>query len=215
MYNQDILIIGIAGASGSGKTTLAKELSARFGDQVILLSHDNYYKCRDDIPLEERNKINYDEPNALETELLIDHLKQLRMGKTIFRPTYDFKTHNRTDEMVRVDPRRVIIVEGILVFENKELRDMMDLRVFVDTDQDICLARRIRRDVHRRHRTMESVLDAHMETVRPMYDLHVAPTKAFANIIVPGGGKDRAVQQLLADRVSCFLCCDVIVEGEA
>ena len=157
--NNDILVIGIAGGTGSGKTTLMNNLIQRFGDVVTVLSHDNYYRRNDHLTYDERCLINYDEPAALETDLMARHLEQLRRGETIQCPKYDFSQHNRSDETITIAPTSVIIVEGILIFENQELRDLMDIKIFVDTDADVRLCRRIKRDVNKRGRSLESVLE--------------------------------------------------------
>ena len=185
-----ILVIGIAGGTGSGKTTLMKNLIARFAGDVTVLSHDNYYKRHDELPYEERCKLNYDEPAALETDLMARHLEALRRGESILCPVYDFAVHNRSDETVRIVPQRVIIVEGILIFENRQLRDLMDIKIFVDTDADVRLCRRIKRDVNKRGRTLESVLLQYQQTVKPMHEKYVEPSKRFADIVVPEGGKN-------------------------
>ena len=185
-----ILVIGIAGGTGSGKTTLMKNLIARFAGDVTVLSHDNYYKRHDELPYEERCKLNYDEPAALETDLMARHLEALRRGESILCPVYDFAVHNRSDETVRIVPQRVIIVEGILIFENRQLRDLMDIKIFVDTDADVRLCRRIKRDVNKRGRTLESVLLQYQQTVKPMHEKYVEPSKKYAHIVVPEGGKN-------------------------
>ena len=154
----DILVIGIAGGTGSGKTTLMKNLILRFEDMVTVLSHDNYYKRHDEMSYEERCQLNYDEPAALETDLMARHLDKLRHGEAIDCPVYDFAQHNRSDETIHIVPKKVIIVEGILIFENQPLRELMDIRIFVDTDADVRLCRRIKRDVNKRGRSLESVL---------------------------------------------------------
>ena len=187
---ENILVIGIAGGTGSGKTTLMNNLIEKFREDVTILSHDNYYKRHDDMTYEERCALNYDEPAALETDLMAVHLDQLRHGQAIDCPVYDFTQHNRSTETIRIEPRKVIIVEGILIFENKELRDLMDIRIFVDTDADVRLCRRIKRDVNKRGRTLESVLTQYQETVKPMHEMYVEPSKKHANIIVPEGGKN-------------------------
>ena len=192
-----ILVIGIAGGTGSGKTTLMKNLIARFADDVTVLSHDNYYRRHDELPYEERCKLNYDEPAALETDLMARHLDALRHGQAIRCPVYDFSVHNRSDETVLITPQRVIIVEGILIFENKQLRDLMDIKIFVDTDADVRLCRRIKRDVNKRGRTLESVLQQYQQTVKPMHDKHVAPSKRFADIVVPEGGKNAVALDMI------------------
>ena len=196
-----ILVIGIAGGTGSGKTTLMKNLVERFGDDVTVLSHDNYYRRLDHLPMEERVKVNYDEPAALETELMVTHLEALRAGFAIDCPVYDFAVHNRSAETIRVVPRKVIIVEGILIFENEALRELMDVRIFVDTDADIRLCRRIKRDVNKRGRTLESVIEQYQTTVKPMHEKYVEPRKKYADIVVPEGGKNRIALDMIMGHI--------------
>ena len=196
-----ILVIGIAGGTGSGKTTLMKNLIARFSENVTVLSHDNYYKRHDDMTYEERCRLNYDEPDALETDLMARHLDALRRGETIDCPVYDFTVHNRSDKTVAIVPRKVIIVEGILIFENKPLRDLMDIRIFVDTDADVRLCRRILRDVTQRGRTLQSVLQQYQETVKPMHEKYVEPSKKFADIVVPEGGNNLVALDMIMGRI--------------
>ena len=202
---EDILVIGIAGGTGSGKTTLVKRLAEIFEGEVTVLSHDNYYRRRDGISMEDRQKINYDEPAALETDLMARHLDQLRHGETVECPVYDFTQHNRSDKTKVLVPKKVIIVEGILIFENKELRDLMDIRIFVDTDADVRLCRRIARDVNERGRTLESVLDQYQNTVKPMHELYVEPSKKFANIVVPEGGRNLVALDMILTRIQKHL----------
>ena len=197
----DILVIGIAGGTGSGKTTLMNNLIQTFSGDVTVLSHDNYYKRHDDLTYEQRCALNYDEPAALETDLMARHLDRLRHGQAIDCPVYDFTQHNRSDETVRIVPKKVIIVEGILIFENKELRELMDIRIFVDTDADVRLCRRIKRDVNKRGRTLESVLLQYQQTVKPMHEMYVEPSKKFANIIVPEGGKNLVALDMIVGRI--------------
>ena len=197
----NILVIGIAGGTGSGKTTLMKNIIDTFGDVVTVLSHDNYYHRRDLMPFEERCKLNYDEPAALETELMVRHLQALRSGQAIDCPVYDFSAHNRSDETVRIEPRQVIIVEGILIFENEALRELMDIRIFVDTDADVRLCRRIKRDVRDRGRTLESVIEQYQTTVKPMHEKYVEPSKRFAHVVVPEGGKNYVALDMIAQRI--------------
>ena len=197
----NILVIGIAGGSGSGKTTLMKNLIARLGEQVTVLSHDNYYKRHDDMTYEERCLLNYDEPEAFDTSLMVYQLGELRRGFSIDCPVYDFTVHNRSNETTKIVPERVIIVEGILIFENKELRDLMDVKIFVDTDADIRLCRRIKRDVNKRGRSMESVLKQWQQTVKPMHELYVEPSKKHADIIVPEGGKNVVALDMIEWRI--------------
>ena len=203
--NNDILVIGIAGGTGSGKTTLMNNLIQRYGDAVTVLSHDNYYKRHDELPYEERCKLNYDEPAALETDLMARHLESLRRGETILCPVYDFTVHNRSDETIPIVPKKVIIVEGILIFEDKELRELMDIRIFVDTDADVRLCRRIKRDVNKRGRTLESVLQQYQETVKPMHEKYVEPSKKFADIVVPEGGKNLVALDMIMGRIQRHL----------
>ena len=198
---ENILVIGIAGGTGSGKTTLMSNLIQEFSEDVTILSHDNYYKRHDELTYEQRCLLNYDEPAALETDLMAEHLQQLRQGKAIDCPVYDFTRHNRSDDTIHLVPRKVIIVEGILIFENKELRDLMDIRIFVDTDSDVRLCRRIVRDVRERGRTLESVVSQYLDTVKPMHEMYVEPSKKYANIIVPEGGKNLVALDMITGRI--------------
>ena len=199
---ENILVIGIAGGSGSGKTTLMNNIVRRFEENITVLSHDSYYKRHDDMTYEERCQLNYDEPNALETELMVQHLDQLKNGQAIDCPVYDFTVHNRSDAVQRNEPRSVIIVEGILIFQNKQLRDLMDIRIFVDTDADIRLCRRVKRDVNKRGRSLESVLTQYQETVKPMYEKYVEPSKKHAHILVPEGGKNAVALDLIENLIA-------------
>ena len=201
----NILVIGIAGGTASGKTTLMKNLINEFQGQVTVLSHDNYYKRHDDMLYEERCKLNYDEPAAFDTSLMVYHLDQLRHGYPIECPVYDFTIHNRSDETVRLVPRKVIIVEGILIFENEQLRNLMDIRIFVDTDADVRLCRRIKRDVNKRGRTLESVLQQYQDTVKPMHERYVEPSKKYADVIVPEGGKNLVALDMIVGRIQRHL----------
>ena len=199
------LVIGIAGGSGSGKTTLLKNIIQTFGPAITVISHDNYYKRHDEMTYEERCKLNYDEPDALETDLMVQQLEQLRRGEEILCPVYDFTVHNRSDETLLIKPERVIIVEGILIFENKALRDLMDIKIFVDTDADVRLCRRIKRDVNKRGRTLESVLTQYQTTVKPMHEKYVEPSKKHADIVVPEGGKNLVALDMIMGRISRHL----------
>ena len=203
--NNDILVIGIAGGTGSGKTTLMNNLIERFAGSVTVLSHDNYYRRNDHLSYEERCQINYDEPAALETDLMARHLDQLRHGETIQCPVYDFSQHNRSDETIEIAPKSVIIVEGILIFENQELRDLMDIKIFVDTDADVRLCRRIKRDVNKRGRSLESVLQQYQQTVKPMHEKYVEPSKKFANLVVLEGGKNWVALDMIVGRIQRHL----------
>ena len=201
----NILVIGIAGGTGSGKTTLMKNLIERFGDVVTVLSHDNYYRCLDHLTFEERTRVNYDQPAALETDLMARHLDELRHGNAIDCPIYDFTQHNRAAETLRIKPTQVIIVEGILIFENRELRDLMDIKIFVDTDADVRLCRRIKRDVEKRGRSLESVLTQYQTTVKPMHEKYVEPSKKYADLVVPEGGKNFVALDMIVDRIQRHL----------
>ena len=198
---EKILVIGIAGGSGSGKTTLMKRLVEQFDDDVSVLSHDNYYRRHDELTYEERCLINYDEPASLETDLMSHHLDLLRQGQAIDCPVYDYTVHNRSNETIRIEPRKVIIVEGIMIFENEALRNLMDIRIFVDTDADIRLCRRIKRDVNKRGRSLESVLTQYQQTVKPMHEQYVEPSKKYANLVVPEGGKNVVALEMIVDRI--------------
>ena len=202
---EKILVIGIAGGTGSGKTTLMKNLIARFGEVVTVLSHDNYYRRHDDLTYEERSQLNYDEPAAMETELMVQHLDALRHWQEIDCPVYAFSAHNRSDETIRVVPRKVIIVEGILIFADEALRDLMDIKIFVDTDADVRLCRRIKRDVNKRGRTLESVLTQYQTTVKPMHEKYVEPSKKYADLVVPEGGKNFVALDMIMDRIQRHL----------
>ena len=202
---EDILVIGIAGGSGSGKTTLMKNLVQQFQGDVAVVSHDNYYKRNDHMTYEERCQINYDEPAAFDTDLMVQQLQQLRKGERVLCPVYDYTVHNRSDETVEIQPKRVIIVEGILIFADEALRDQMDIRIFVDTDADVRLCRRIKRDVNKRGRTLESVLTQYQQTVKPMHEKYVEPSKKFAHLVVPEGGKNYVALDMIVDRIQRHL----------
>lgn len=202
---ENTLVIGIAGGTGSGKTTLVKRISEHFGGKVTMLSHDNYYKCRDDLPFEQRCKLNYDEPDAMDTSLMVYHLEQLRRGQAIDCPVYDFTVHNRSKETVSVVPKQVIVVEGILIFENEQLRNLMDMKIFVDADADVRLCRRIKRDVTNRGRSLESVLEQYETTVKPMHEKYVEPSKKYADVVVPIGGKNPVALEMIIGHIQRHL----------
>lgn len=199
------LVIGIAGGSGSGKTTLLKNILETFGPAITVISHDNYYKRHDELTYEERCKLNYDEPAALETDFMVQQLDQLRRGQEILCPVYDFTVHNRSDETILIKPERVIIVEGILIFENKQLRDLMDIKIFVDADADVRICRRIKRDVNKRGRSLESVISQYQDTVKPMHEKYVEPSKKYADIVVPQGGKNLVALAMIQGYISRYL----------
>ena len=199
------LIIGIAGGSGSGKTTLTNQIAAQFSDNVTVIKHDNYYKAHDDMDYDERSRLNYDHPNAFDTDLMIEHLKALKKGECIECPVYDYTIHNRSKNTITIVPNKVIIVEGILIFENKELCKLMDIRIFVDTDADLRIIRRIQRDVMERARSLESVINQYIETVKPMHEQYVEPSKRNANIIVPEGGYNQAAMEMIRNHIRIYL----------
>lgn len=202
----DTILIGIAGGSGSGKTTLANTLVNYFGkNDVCILRHDNYYRRRDELSFEERQKLNYDHPDAFDTELLCSHLRDLREGKPIRMPVYDYTVHNRSDQWIRVDPSPVIILEGILILAEPKLLDLMDFKIYVDTDADERILRRILRDVKSRGRSLDSVIKQYRETVKPMHDQFVEPSKRKADIIIPEGGNNRAALQVIIELIKSRL----------
>ncbi|MFR9603369.1 MAG: uridine kinase [Rikenellaceae bacterium] len=202
----DPIVIGVAGGSGSGKSTLVERLIETFaGEDVTTLCHDYYYKAHPELEYEERTKLNYDHPHSFDTEMMVEHLKSLKDGKSIMRPVYSFVEHNRTEERVLVDPSQVIIVDGILILENSELRDLMDIKIFVDTDADVRLARRILRDVCDRGRTMESVITQYLSTVKPMHEAFVEPSKRHADVIVPQGGHNEVAVSMLIRSIRSIL----------
>ena len=191
-------VIGVAGGSGSGKTTVVRRIVDSLGpDQVTLLDHDRYYRDRNDLRLEERAALNYDHPDALETDLMVRHVRALRAGQAIEAPQYDFTRHARLTETDTFQPRRALIVEGILIFTDAALRDLMDIKVFVDTDSDTRFIRRLQRDVAQRGRTMESVIDQYQNTVKPMHREFVEPSKRYADVIIPLGGHNTVAVDLL------------------
>ena len=197
-----VTVIGVAGGTGSGKSTLVKRLQEAFeGDDVATLCHDYYYKAHPELTYEERTTLNYDHPDAFDTDLMIEHLKLLKKGRPIHCPVYDYTVHNRSREVLLVEPTRVIVVEGILIFENKALCEQMDIRIFVDADADVRLCRRIKRDVEKRGRTIESVISQYLATVKPMHEQFVEPSKKNANLVVPEGGKNLVAQELIMERI--------------
>lgn len=197
----EIMIIGIAGGTGSGKTTLTNKIKERFGEVVSVVYHDNYYKRHDEMSYEERCLFNYDHPDAFDTDLMVEHIQQLRQGNSIETPLYDFAIHNRSNETMVVYPTKVIVVEGILIFENEALRDLMDIKVFVDTDADVRILRRILRDVKARGRSLDSVVSQYLTTVKPMHEQFVEPSKRNSDIIVLEGGKNIVALDILIQRV--------------
>ena len=197
----DTIIIGIAGGTGSGKTTLTLGLKERFGEAVSILYHDNYYKQHDEMPYEERCLLNYDHPDAFDTQRMVADLDALRRGETVYSPTYDYTMHNRAEETVEVRPARVILVEGILIFVEPALRQRMDIKIFVDTDADVRILRRILRDVKKRGRSLDSVVQQYLTTVKHMHEQFVEPSKRYADLIVPEGGKNPVAMEMLIQRI--------------
>ena len=202
---KDVLVIGIAGGSGSGKTTLANNLCKHFGERVSILRHDDYYKSQDDIPMSERVLTNYDHPHAFDTELLLSHLDALRDGVDVDSPIYDYTNHTRSGETRHIKATRVILLEGILIFENEQVRDRLDMKIFVDTDADVRIVRRILRDVKKRGRSLESVTTQYLSTVKPMHEAFVEPSKRYADIIIPEGGKNPVACGTIIDRIERHL----------
>ena len=202
---QDIMVIGIAGGTGSGKTTITRRLIQAFGEEVSVVHHDNYYKAHHDMPYEERAKLNYDHPNAFDTDLMLRHIRQLKQGKSIQCPVYDYTIHDRTDKTVLIRPTRVIIVEGILIYESLELCKEMDIKIYVDTDADVRILRRIVRDVRDRGRSLDSVIDQYLNTVKPMHEQFVEPSKRRADVIIPQGGHNQVALEMVIERVRAHL----------
>ncbi|MEX1377397.1 MAG: uridine kinase [Eubacteriales bacterium] len=199
------IIIGIAGASGSGKTTIANRIHEPLGDDAVLITHDSYYKNHDELDFEQRSKINYDHPNSLESDLLVKHLMELKEGKSINIPQYDYTQHQRKPDTINVKPCSVILVEGILIFTEPKLRELMDLKIYVDTDPDICLIRRINRDVKKRNRSLDSVIEQYINTVKPMYHEFVEPSKRYADIIIPEGGYNEVANGIIINRAKTII----------
>ncbi len=200
-----ICIVGIAGGSASGKTTIVNRIREQFGDDIVVISHDSYYKAHNDLTYDERSRLNYDHPSSFDTELLIRDVMKLKNGEEIDVPVYDYAIHNRSDQTVHVIPKPVIILEGILILENKQLRDLMDVKVFVDTDADERLMRRIRRDTIERARSVSSVLTQYSETVKPMHEQFVEPSKKYADLIIPRGGENLTGINIFTEHLKAML----------
>lgn len=186
------IVIGVAGGSGSGKSTFTNRIKEYFGDDVVVLYHDNYYRRQDGVPFEQRVTVNYDHPDSLETELLVEHLKQLKEGKSIECPVYDYTKHNRSSEVIRIDPKPVILVEGILLLADPRVRDLLDIKVYVEADADERILRRISRDVEERGRDLNGIIKQYLTTVKPMHYLYVEPTRSKADIVINSGKNDIA-----------------------
>ena len=202
---QKVMVIGIAGGTGSGKSTITRRLMQRFGDDVTAISYDNYYKAQHEVPFEERVKVNYDHPDAFDTERFLKDLRALKAGRTVQCPVYDFAIHDRLEQTRTVRPAKVILVEGILIFASQELCDEMDIRIFVDTDADVRILRRIVRDVRDRGRSLESVVNQYLNTVKPMHEQFVEPSKKRADIIIPEGGHNLVALDMIMERVRAHL----------
>ena len=202
---KDICIVGIAGGSASGKTTIVNNIKELFQNDIELISHDNYYLSNDDKTMEERVKLNYDHPSSFDTDKMIEDVKKLKAGEIIYRPVYDYTQHTRAKEVVEVHPKKVIILEGILILEDPRLRDLMDIKVFVDTDADERLMRRILRDTQERGRTVESVLNQYVTTEKPMHEQFVEPSKKHADIIIPRGGENKIGIHILQEHLKLML----------
>ncbi|MCR5558599.1 MAG: uridine kinase [Butyrivibrio sp.] len=203
--SEKICIVGIAGGTASGKTTIVRRIKEKFGDDIVVINHDSYYKAHDDLSYEDRSRLNYDHPESFDTDLMIQDVKKLKNNEPIDMPVYDYTIHNRADAIVHVVPKKVIIIEGILILENKELRDLMDIKVFVDTDADERLMRRIRRDMVERARSIESILTQYSETVKPMHEQFVEPSKKYADIIIPRGGENLTGISILQEHLNLVL----------
>lgn len=204
----NIMVIGIAGGTGSGKTTVTNKLKEYFGEDVSVLHHDSYYKRHDELPFEDRQKLNYDHPDSFDTSLMIQDLRSLKAGHTIHCPVYDYSIHNRTEQTEEIRPTRVIIVEGILLYTDQELCDEMDIKLFVDTDADTRILRRILRDVKERGRTLESVVEQYLTTVKPMHEQYVEPSKRKADIIMLEGGHNLVAMDMLIQRIKNHIAED-------
>ena len=201
----DVLTIGIAGGTGSGKTTITRRIVREFGGDVAVLHHDSYYRAHDDLPYTERTKLNYDHPNAFETDLMLSHVRALKRGETIQCPVYDFTVHNRSKDTVTVKPARVLVIEGILIFAEPELCREMDIKLFVDTDADVRILRRIVRDVRDRGRSLDSVVKQYLNTVKPMHEEFVEPSKRNADLIIPEGGRNQVAMDIVMERIRGYL----------
>ena len=201
----DIMVVGIAGGTGSGKTTITKKLMQRFGGDVSVIYHDNYYKAHHNMSYEERSRLNYDHPDSFDTDLLIQAVKDLKAGHSVTCPVYDYTIHDRSDKVIVVKPAKVIIVEGILIFQSRELCQQMDIKIYVDTDADVRILRRIVRDVRDRGRSLDSVVNQYLSTVKPMHEQFVEPSKRNADIIIPEGGHNQVAMEMVMERVRAHI----------
>ena len=199
------MVIGIAGGTGSGKTTITKKLMQRFGGDVSVIYHDNYYKAHHNMSYEERSRLNYDHPDSFDTDLLIQAVKDLKAGRSVTCPVYDYTIHDRSDQVIVVKPAKVVIVEGILIFQSRELCQQMDIKIYVDTDADVRILRRIVRDVRDRGRSLDSVVNQYLSTVKPMHEQFVEPSKRNADIIIPEGGHNQVALEMVMERVRAHI----------
>lgn len=200
------ILIGITGGSGSGKSTIASEIYKKFGTKAIaMIQQDSYYKDQSHLSMEERGKTNYDHPNAFDNDLLVSHLKKLLNTEAIEKPVYDFSQHNRVEETITVEPREIIIVEGILILEDERIRDLLDIKIYVDTDADVRIIRRMVRDIEERGRTLESVIDQYLQVVKPMHNQFTEPTKKYADLIIPEGGHNKVAIDILMAKMKQIL----------
>ena len=198
-------VVAVIGPSGSGKSTFTNRLKKHFGDDVVVIYHDNYYRRQDGIPFEERVKVNYDHPDSLETDLLVEHLKELKEGKTIQCPVYDYSQHNRSDKVLKIEPRPVILVEGILLLADPRIRDLLDIKVYVEADADERILRRISRDVSERGRDLNGIIEQYLTTVKPMHEQYVEPSRKFADIIVLEGGRNLVALEMIMQRIRAHI----------
>lgn len=201
----DIMAIGIAGGTGSGKTTITRLLSERFGKDVSVIYYDNYYKAHDDLTYDERAKINYDCPDAFDTDLFLEDVAKLKRGEDVLCPVYDYTVHNRSNQTLLIKSAPVILLEGILLLSDERIRNLLDIKIFVDTDADVRILRRIMRDVKERKRSLESVVEQYLTTVKPMHEMYVEPSKRYANIIIPEGGHNMVAVNMLMERINAHI----------
>ena len=201
----DVMVVGIAGGTGSGKTTITKKLMQRFGGDVSVIYHDNYYKAHHSMSYEERSRLNYDHPDSFDTDLLIQAVKDLKAGRSVTCPVYDYTIHDRSDQVIEVKPAKVVIVEGILIFQSRELCQQMDIKIYVDTDADVRILRRIVRDVRDRGRSLDSVVNQYLSTVKPLHEQFVEPSKRNADIIIPEGGHNQVAMEMVMERVRAHI----------
>lgn len=205
MEKTEIIVIGIAGGTGSGKTTITRKIVEHFGKDVTVLYHDNYYKAMHQLSYDQKVRLNYDHPDAFDTDLLTGDLERLKKGETVECPLYDYTIYDRSEQTILVRPTRVIIVEGILIFHDRKLRSLMDIKLYVDADADVRILRRIQRDVKERGRSLDSVISQYLETVKPMHEAFVEPSKRYADVIIPEGGRNQVALDMVLNRLQYHL----------